>query len=262
MEYDQDGDMDFQAWYHLNKDNFPPELDEVLENSYDSFYFLFNVYRTVMNKLAPVLRILMARQYPGFKNEKRPKVAGFIETIATTTGYSLLFRLKNLVEDQKKGISIRDKYPNLEAWKDFYVRPQHPPTVDKGKRSHFWWLNDYQWGKYVETENKKLLDFFQWSEKRKFEFIDVIQTIVLKYFKELEELNPDEWIIYAVHMHEEYEYYQVSCENVELFIDCGFPEDDIKLSDREFIKNYSNLDTKVKQHARILRNRRISGEEI
>lgn len=262
MEYDQDGDMDFQAWYHLNKDNFPPELDEVLENSYDSFYFLFNVYRKIMDKLAPALRLLMAKQYPVFKTEKRPQVAAFIDTIATTTGYSLLFRLKTLVEDQKKGVSIREKYSNLEAWKALYVRPQQPPTIDQGKRSHFWWLNDLQWEKYVETENKKLLEFFQWSEKRKFEFIDVVQTIVLKYFKELEELNPDEWIIYAVHMHDEYEYYQVSCENVELFIDCGFPEKDIKLSDREFIRNYSKLNSKVKQQARLLRNRRISGEEI
>ena len=262
MEYDNEGDMDFQAWYHLNKGYFPPELDKVLVNSYDSFYFLFNVYRKVMDKMAPALRKLMVKQYPVFKTEKRPLVVEFIDSIATTTGYSLLFRLKTLVEDQKNGVSIPEKYPQLEEWKDFYVRPQQPSRVDESTRPLYSWLNDEQWKAYVETENRKMLEFFNWTEKRKFEFIDVVQTIVLKYFKELENLNSDEWIIYAVDMREEYEYYLSSCENVELFIDCGFPEEDIKLSDKEFTENYGKLSDKIKKQARALRNRRIAGENI
>jgi len=107
-----------------------------------------------------------------------------------------------------------------------------------------------------------LLEFFNWEERRKFEFIDLVQTIILKYFKELEELNSDEWIIYAVAMREEYQYYMTSCENVELFIDCGFPEEEIKLADVEFIKTNSKLGNEIIRKASALRNRRISGEMI
>lgn len=262
MEFDKEGYLDFKAWYHLNKDHFSPELDEILEVGYDSFYFLFHVYRKVMDKMPPALRNLMAKQYPVFKTESRPLVREFIDIIATTTGYSLLFRLKNLVEDQKKGVSIREKYPRLEEWKNFYIRPQHPGTVDESKRHQYVWLNDKEWKVFVQTENKKLLELFNWKESRKFKFIDIVQNIVLEHFKELEDLNSDEWIIYALVMREEYEYYMTNCDKAEMFIDCGFPEEQIKLKDDEFMQVYSELSDEMKMKLIALRNRRIAGEEI
>jgi hypothetical protein len=84
----------------------------------------------------------------------------------------------------------------------------------------------------------------------------------LKYFKELEELNADEWIMYAVAIVDEYDYYLSTCEHVELFIDCGFPEDDMKLTDEEFDTNYCNLSKEIKDKTDDLRNRRIAGEAI
>ena len=262
MEYDKDDELNFEAWYHLNKSHFPAEFNVFIEESYDTFYFLFNVYRKVMQRMAPALRKLMATQYPVFKTEKRPMVLEFIDSIATTTGYSLLFRLYNLVQGQKKGINVREKYPKFESWIEFYARPQHPNTFDQNKRHQYIWFNDEEWEAYVETENNKMLEFFNWQEKRKFEFIDLVQTIILKYFKELEELNADEWIIYAVDMRKEYEYFMNSCENVELFIDCGFREEEIKHTDEEFLASYSNLSNEIKKKALELRERRISGEMI
>jgi hypothetical protein len=215
-----------------------------------------------MDKMAPAMRKLMAKQYPVFTTEERPLVKEFIDIIATTIGYSLLFRLKNLVDDQKKGVRIREKYPYWEEMKAFYACPQQAPTVDQSRRHKYRWLNNEEWNRFVETENKKMLALFNWNQSRKFEFIDIVQTIVLENFKELEDLNSDEWIMYTAYMSDEYEYYQTSCDNVELFIDCGFHEEEIKLSDTEFRRKYANLSHDVKTQLAALRNRRISGEAI
>jgi len=76
----------------------------------------------------------METQYPVFKTEKRPMVLEFINTIATTTGFSLLFRLYNLVQDQKKGVNVREKYPKFDSWGELYARPQHPGNVEETNR--------------------------------------------------------------------------------------------------------------------------------
>ena len=134
MEYDHDGNLNFEAWYHLNKSHFPLEFNVFIEDSYEPFYFLFNVYRKVMVQVVPTLRQLMETQYPVFKTEKRPMVLEFINTIATTTGFSLLFRLYNLVQDQKKGVNVREKYPKFDSWGELYARPQHPGNVEETNR--------------------------------------------------------------------------------------------------------------------------------
>jgi hypothetical protein len=170
--------------------------------------------------------------------------------------------LYNLVEDQKKGVDVRVKYPQFESWIDSCAHPQRPGAVDETNRMDGNWLNDQEWKAYVKSENAKVLEFFNWEEKRKFEFIDLVQTIILKHFREIEDLNPDEWIVYAIAMCEEYECFKTCCENVELFIDCGFPEEEIKLTDDEFIKTYSKLSSEIVKKASVLRERRISGEMI
>jgi hypothetical protein len=71
MEYDNDDDLNFEAWYNLNKSHFPPEFKVFIEDSYDTFYFLFNVYRKVMGQMVPALGKLMEVHYPVFKSENR-----------------------------------------------------------------------------------------------------------------------------------------------------------------------------------------------
>jgi len=262
MEYDMDGDIDFNAWYKRNKEYFPQEIKDPFEQHSDFIHFLYNGYQKVMKRMAPALHKLMKRQYPIFKTEERTLVLNQIDDVATTTGSSLLFKLYELVQGQKDGINIREKYPDFERWKKFYAQPHTPTTIDETTRSQYVWLNDDEWIEYRDSENKGLLEYFNWEEKRVFEFIDVVQTLIFQYFKELEELNADEWIMYAVCIRDEYEYYKSNCEQIELFIDCGFPEEDMKLSDEEFNQNYSNLSKDIKDKTTEIRNRRIAGEKI
>lgn len=262
MEYGEDKTIDFETWYIKYRSLLPKEfVDYTKEHSYEIF-FMFQLYRKVMAEIHPSLRKLMNKQYPVFKTENRPLVTEYINNISATTGHELLFKLIRLVQGQKNGVNVREKYPKFDRWVDFYGRPQKPKTIDEATRSWDSWMSDEEWIIFRDSENKALLEYFNWKEKRKFEFIDLIQTILFKYYKELEDLNPDEWIIYAVDIRDEYEYYLTSCEDVELFIDCGFPDDYIKLTNEQFRENYSKLNMDIKQKATELRKRRIAGEMI
>ena len=262
MEYDKEGDPNYNAWFNLNKQYIPPQFVDNMQESIDLMHFLSSVYFKVMKHLAPALHRLMREQYPVFKKEKRPLVVDYINTVASTTGYALLWKLYKLVNDQRAGVNVREKYPKFDEWVEFYGRPHKPDTINEATRPEYTWLNDAEWEVYRDNENKAFLEFFNWEQKRVFDFIDVVQTLLFKYFKELHELNADELIIYAVDIRDEYEYYLSGCEHAELFIDCGFPEEDMKLTDEEFDKNYSALNAEKKDYVQSLRERRIAGEAI
>lgn len=260
--HDKDGDINYHAWFEMYKDYLPGKFQTMIEKNKSSLYFLFHVYRKVMRDLEPALQKLIYRQYPVFKKETRPLIVEEIQAITSTTGSSLLFNLYHLLDDQRNGVNVRKKYTEFEEWKQFYAMPKVPDVLDESTRPQYTWLSDEEWVKHVESENKAFLEFFNWCEKRKKEFMDVVQTILFKYYKELENLNGDEWIIYAVHIRDEYEYYLSNSESLEEFIDCGFPEEDIKLSHDEYFERYRQLSPEVRKHSSELRKRRISGENI
>jgi hypothetical protein len=126
MEYDHEGDINFNAWYKMNKQYFPIEYQKPMDDGFEIMNFMYSVYMKSMRKLEPALKKLMFHQYPVFKAEKRPLVVKFINTIASTTGYALLFKLYNLVQGQRAGVNVREKYPKFDEWVEFYGRPHKP----------------------------------------------------------------------------------------------------------------------------------------
>ncbi len=262
MIYDKDGDMNFNAWYSMNKKYFPPELREQMDENIDLLHFVASVYFKVMRELEPALHKLMREQYPVFENEKRKKVVEYIDDIAKTTGYALLFKQYYLIQDQKKGVNMREKYPKLDEWEEFYVKKHEPETISENERSDYPELTDEEWIKFRNKENAEIIKCFNWKEKRRFEFIDLVQTIIFKHFNELKELDHDEWTLYAVDIVDEYEYYLTLCEFVEGFIDHGFPEKDIDLPTKEYYKKQSQLSFEEHNRVSALRDRRINGEKI
>lgn len=262
MIYDNEGDLNYDAWYSSSKDDLPEPLGKVFADNFDKLHFLCNVHQKVMKKLSPALHKLMLEQYPVFKAEKRPSVLKKIETISSTTGHLLLLHLYHLVQGQKVGVNIRETYPDFDKWVELYARPEYPKTIDETTRYQYTWMIDEEWEVYRDNENKAMLQFFNWKEKRKFEFVDLIQKLLFKYYKELEDLNADEWIIYAVFMGEEYESYLLGCEDLERFIDCGFPEELIDQTYEEFLERFLNLSREITDKRSELRSRRIAGEMI
>lgn len=259
-----DKNIDWEKWYRQNKHMIPAEYRADFENNLGMLQFLFSVYFKVMHDLTPLLKTLMFRQYPVLKTEKRPRVVEYIDKFINSVGTKMLFKLNGLIQGQNEGVKVREKYPEFDRWVEFYGRPQSPKVIKDSDRNKPWrkkWT-DSQWEEYKKTQNEQLLIFFNWNERRKSEFIDILQPILFENYRELEELNADELIIYAVIIYDEYDYYLSLCEHIELFIDSGFPEEEIALSDKEFMENYLKLDPEIRQKNIELRSRRIAGERI
>lgn len=262
MQYDREEELDFDAWFSRNQSYLPKEFVDHLKEHYDMLHFFFSIYRKMIKHLAPAMHELMLKQYPVFRTEHRPAVLESLDNLITNTCDTILFRLGFLVQDQKAGKIARETYPDIDKWRDFYGKPATPYTIDESTRPEYTWLNDAEWEQYRDSENASLLEFFNWEEKRKFEFVDLVQTYVFKYYKEIEDLNPDEWIVYAMIIRDKYEYYKSICENVELLIDCKMPEKYVDCPSSEFQQAYTSLDKEIKDYSTELRDRRIAGEEI
>jgi len=262
-DIDDDDENEYDPLYESYKNYIPEQYRDSFDDTFEIGHFMYHVYLCVMRELTPSLKKLMWQQYPVFNTEKRPKVLAHLDFIAATIGHHLLINLYHLVEGQKAGVIIREKYPRFDSWVEFYARPQHPRIIDESNRSELYsWMSDEEWEVYRDKENGLMLEFFNWKEKRKFDFVDLVQGLLLKYYKELEKLNHDEWIIYAVFIRDEYETYLINCEDTELFIDCGWPEELVGQTYEEFKQNYQSLSQEIRDKTTELRNRRIAGEVI
>lgn len=263
MVYDSEGDINFDAWVRLNKDVFPPEAIESFETNKDILYIITSVYPKINRAITPALRRLMYKQYPVLRTEMRPLVVEFIEDTLYITGTVLfLMKMYRLVHGHNTGVNIRDLYPDLDSWVDFYCRPAKPPVLKDVRPETYFWITDEEWKIEAAEEYESMLEFFNWEQTRQAEFINLVQKIYFKYYPELLNLSADEWVIFAVDIREEYESFKLYCSHVEEFIDCGFPEEDMKLTDKEYFDKYCTLPEEVREKAREIRDRRIAGERI
>jgi len=154
MIHDKDGGINFDSLYNENINFQPREVKSSIENSLELMHFMFDVYHKAMGQLAPQLQKLMWQQYPTFKTEKRPFVLESINDITYTIGGPLLWKLFYLVQGQKAGENIRNKYPGFEHYIECYGRPQQPETIDESTRPEFPLLTDEDWEMYRDYKNK------------------------------------------------------------------------------------------------------------
>jgi len=258
-----DKNIDWEEWYRQNKNVIPEEYRADFENNLGMLQFLFSIYFKVMQELTPQLKTLMFRQYPVIGSEKRPTVTDYIEKFINSVGTKMLFKLNALIHGQNEGVNVREKYPEFDKWVKIYGSPQQPQLLTDNFRNHIENdITDTEWELYKTARNKELLAIFNWKTERKSEFINILQPVLFNNINELNDLNADELIIYAVIIYDEYDYFLTVCQHIELFIDCDFPEEDIWQSDDEFIEKYEKLDPEIKLKAEELRTRRIAGEQI
>jgi hypothetical protein len=234
---------ELEKWYdnnfaYFNRASKPePGLD------LDITLFYNNTYCPVMKELAPAVRKLMYKQYPLLETKFRPMVMDHINWMVSKAGHRLLLMLNILVQDQKEGVNLREKYPDFESWIDFYARPPEPPVPDYHSLDNnpllFNALTAEQIKEIADEEWESNIKHFNKVEELKKEYYDLIQPLVLKYYPALQDLDYDGWIIYAVEIREEYEDYKLRCEHVDSFIEYGMDEEDIHLTYKEFYKKFS-----------------------
>jgi hypothetical protein len=255
MEEDDDNDVDLtvqEQWYIDYELLFHPEIREHVKDNDVLLFMLHRRYQLLMKHLILAIRQVMLEQYPLIAAEKRPLVLEKIEEIIQLIAEEVIFEMFNLEIGQSIGVNVREKYPELDEWVDFYCRPAKPHFIDDSLRERMPWLTDEQWDKIKEESIQETLDAFNWKTKRIFDFINAVQCVLIEYYPQLLNLNSDEWVIYAVTLREAHTDYLMPCEDMESFIEAGFPQEYIKLPYKEFrekideyLKNKWNFQGKV-----------------
>jgi hypothetical protein len=225
---------EFEDWFDTYFMYFPVALRVTGYDDVEVQCFHSNVFCNVMRELTPQIRKLMERQYPIIKKEQRQSVLDELDLIAGTVGPHLLVRLYDLVYDDRVGANLREKYENFEGLIDFYARPDTPNTIEESFFDQFTWLTPEQKQQMIDDDRREAQEAFDWREGRKREFYDIVQPLLLKYYKEVFDLNYDGWIIYAVHIREEYQDYLMRCDHISTFIQFEFPEEDLHMPYKEF----------------------------
>jgi len=250
--FEDDDDDDYEMseldeWYDHNfmyfKRKSNPAGDMLTGVTFEATLFYNGVYSPVKKEIAPAVRKLMLKQYPIIASESRQLVLEYINDTVNYLGHRMLMNLWSVVEDLKEGINLREKYPKLESWVDFYARPPKAPEPDYTFFDKYPGigidLSEEAKKEYVEKMYAEEMFYFLEIEKLKKEYYDIVQPVVLKYFKALEDLDYDGWIIYAVEIREDYEIYKYRCEHLEGFIEYEFDEEDINLGYKEYMAKYS-----------------------
>jgi hypothetical protein len=226
---------------YIKNDEIPPVLQDSFRDIAELLQFNTEVYEKVKTHLLPALHELMIRQYPVFTAEERPLLLKHLDCILHSVSYSLMVKLYRLLQDQNKNIHAREKYPEFEKWLEFYARPQNAAILEKEDRPTDAGINAEEWEIYRLRVNKEIIEIFNHSQNRLKDFVRTVHNIIFEQLPELMELNADEWIVFSVIMRDEYENFSTLCSHAEVFINNGFPEENMNACQRDFYKKYLKL---------------------
>ena len=229
---------EIEEWFDDNFQYFKREPKFPIEITDEITMFYEKVYAPAMSELEPAIHKLMLQQYPIIRGEIRPMVMEYINNAIKYVAHEFLMQLCMVVEDQKEGVKFSEKYEDFQSWVDFYGRPAEKPVVNYEFFEEYpdiaaTFTQEMKDEFAIETfENET--NSFNIEERMMKEYYDIVQPIVLKYYKELDDLNYEGWIMYAVQIREVYEDYKYYCEHLDSFIDYGLEEEDINLPYKEY----------------------------
>lgn len=232
MKEDNDSNDDLpveEQWYLDYELFFHSDIEKHVRDNDVLITVLYKRFQLLLKNLVPAIWNVMLEQYPLIAGEKRPLVIEKAKEYIEMTAEEVILEMFNLEIGQSVGVNVREKYPKIDDWVDFYCRPAKPHFIEESFREKVPWLTDEQWDELKEENIKETLEIFNWKTKRVFDFINALQSVFIEHYPQLLDLNSDEWVIYAVNVRESHTDFLIRCENLECFIEAGFPEGDIKL---------------------------------
>lgn len=258
-------DFDLINFYHLNKSSLPPEFVAEFEKNYDSLYFMSNVMMPFFRDIHDPAYQLMMKQFPVFQKEKRPTLVKEMESICNVAGFDMILMLGKIMQLKAEGKSVIDAYAPFDQWvKDNTFPKDTWEKVKNRERIEFGALNktDEEWEEIKKEENHFRREEIKWIKRRRFEYMELLQNVMLTHFKGFEQLEAPELIVYSLYLRKEYEDYNDHCQIIEDFIDWGLPEEDYKLNFSEQLTKRVALGNEKRWEVNELRYRRVYGEEI
>jgi hypothetical protein len=236
--FDDDEDSEFERsefdiWYDDNNWCFRRGAVSFVEPDLEVELFYSNVYCKIMTELAPAVRKLIVYQYPVFETEFRPAVLEAIESVVERTGHRLMLELYNLIQDQKEGINLREKYPNFEKWEE---RKKESEYFSRTIFDTIEGLTEKQKSDLYELVKVTFKNSFNWKDQRRYEFMEMVQSIVFRHYKAVQELDADGWIVYFYFLMIEHTDYRLDFEHYVTFIEYEFDEADLEMPYDEYRK--------------------------
>jgi hypothetical protein len=256
---------DVMNLYHLNKSSFPSEIVDTIEKNYNTFDFTFNVIIPFFCDAPDKVRELMMKQFPAFRKENRPTLVKDIQSIINAAGVDLVIALCALMQAKMEGKTARDLYKPFDEWieKNTYPEDRWEEVDDRDRMSYGAWdCTKKEWEKIKKEENAFRQKEMEWLKQRRFEFIDLLQGVLLEHFKGFELLDSDDLQVYSLLLRREYEDYNDYCLMIEDFIDWGLPEEDYKSDYSERSKKMVAMGNEKRWEVAELQYRRVNGEEI
>jgi hypothetical protein len=241
MFEDDDDEDDFERsefdwWYDDNNLYFRRGANEFVEPSLEDELFYTGVYLPIMSELAPAVRKLIRYQYPVFKTEHRPELWEAIERVVQRTGHRFLLELYNLIRDQKEGVDLRTKYPDFEKWEQ---RKKNASYFSRTIFDTIAGLTEKQKSELYELMKDQFKDSYDWKDQRLYEFIDMVQPIVFRYYRDVQQLDSDAWIVYYYLLRIEHTDYRLDFEHYAGFIEYGFGVEDLNMPYKEYSVKFS-----------------------
>ncbi|SDC37298.1 hypothetical protein [Williamwhitmania taraxaci] len=229
-EEDYDYNLCYEDWLHYYRNALPSELVSAQESHYQELYYLYRVFTNVLRQFQPAAYQLMLTQFPRFKEETRPLVIDRLQNIINKTGQTFLLQLFLLIYEQRAGVNVHEKYPDFEKYQTTFNQNKKRDTMVENLRKAYPPCTDEEWFVFRDELNVTLDEHSQWKKTRELAYTNLLQDIVLSQFSLIDEINPDEWIIYALWLLEDYGDYYYECDFMCSFFDSKLPEEDIKLN--------------------------------
>jgi hypothetical protein len=189
----------------------------------DTLHFFLVVYRKWHAEVERAIKKIMFAQFPEFKAQKHPTMKENIDFINGNAADKIVHTMYNLIKEQASGTVPAEKYEKMERWREYYGKPRKAHVVTDKDRNK--WLYpegaDAAWEQHKKEENEIMRIFHEWEEARLQQWYDVVQPLNFKYLPELNEIEGDYWILYAINMLDTYDEWKSFAERLELILDYG-----------------------------------------
>ncbi len=221
----------FDIWYNDNFSYFARGISEFVEPTIEIKLFYKDVYCPTMHELASAIKKLLIKHYPVIDTEHRFSVLNAIQNEIKITGHNFLLRLYDLMIDHTESINLRDKYPELERWE---IHKKSSKFINRSVFDSIKSLTYSQKNELYELAKKEFSESYNLKDQLRYEFIEVIQPPVFKYYPVIQQLDMDGWVVYFYLLSMEHLDYRLRFEHIAEFIEYKFPEEDLYIGDIEF----------------------------
>jgi len=194
-------------------------IRDITDKSHDKMQFFLTVYKSWYKELKEILSQLMLQQFREMAGNDHPLLEACMDDINGNAANNIILEMYRLTDDHDAGIDYAAKYENLESWRAFYGKPPQPDILSDDDRDDYAYLSEEEWQQLKTSENEKMLLYHNWAEKRKAAWYDVVQPLNFKNLPDLQNIEGDYWILYAVAMRDTYERWKSGAERIETVLD-------------------------------------------